>query len=52
MTGRVHAGRGRHHHLAWESQPLVAPLPRPRRFGPGVLLLVATIAFVLGMLVG
>lgn len=48
MSGRVHVGRGGHHHLAWESQPLVRSTDRPRPIG---LRLVA-VAFVAGLLIG
>lgn len=52
MTARVHASRGGHHHLAWEAQPLVGPLRRPRRYGVRTLVLVALVAFLAGVLVG
>lgn len=48
MTARVHKAKGRHHHLAWESQPLVGPAPRRRTFGARILML----AFAAGVLIG
>ena len=36
--------RRHHHHLAWESQPLVTPSVRPRRYSQRMLLLVAIVA--------
>lgn len=43
--------RRHHHHLAWESQPLVTPSVRPRRYSHRMLLLVAIVAFLLGVLI-
>jgi len=48
MTARVRSSSGGHHHLEWESQVLVGPLPRRRVFGARVLML----AFVAGLLIG
>jgi hypothetical protein len=49
LTGRVHVARGGHQHLAWESQPLVGPSAPPRRYSLRALVLVAVVAFMLGL---
>lgn len=40
-----------HHHLAWDSQPLVRPTERPRRFTLPAVVAIAVAAFVLGLLI-
>ncbi|QNG47402.1 hypothetical protein [Sphingobium yanoikuyae] len=47
MSRRFDAARGGHHHLAWDSQPLVGPAQR-RGYSPGWLAL----AFAIGLLIG
>lgn len=48
MSRRIDAARGGHHHLAWESQPLIGAPVRRRGYPVGWLVL----AFVLGLLIG
>ena len=48
MSRRFEAARGGHHHLAWESQPLIQATIRRR--GYGVRMIAA--AFVVGLLLG
>lgn len=48
MSRRFDAARGGHHHLAWESQPLVGSTARRRGYTGGWLAL----AFALGLLIG
>ena len=51
MTVRVHAVRGGHPHLAWESQPLVGPLPRRRVFGARAVMLAFAVGIVIGLFI-
>lgn len=48
MSRRFDAARGGHHHLAWESQPLICAPVRRRSYPIGWLAL----AFALGLLIG
>lgn len=48
MNRRFTPSRGGHHHLAWESQPLVRSMPR--RAAQPVRLIV--LAFAIGLLAG
>lgn len=48
MSRRVHAASTAHMHRAWDSQPLVGPTPRARRYRGAIVLL----AFVVGLLIG
>ena len=48
MSRRVHAASTAHMHRAWDSQPLIGPTPRARRYGAGVVVL----AFIFGLLIG
>lgn len=50
MTSRVHCRSVGREHLAWESQPLVAPAPRARRYGRAALVLAFVAGLVLGLL--
>lgn len=50
MSRRVQAARGGHHHLAWESQPLVRSTDRPRGFTVRAIAAVFIIGFSLGLL--
>lgn len=50
MSSRVHCRSVARQHLAWESQPLVAPAPRPRRYGRRALILAFVAGVVLGLL--
>lgn len=50
MSLRFHSPSGAHHHLAWEDQPLVGPIARPRRHARSALVL--ALAFIAGLLLG
>jgi hypothetical protein len=48
VSRRFDAARGGHHHLAWESQPLLGASTQRRGRSAGWL----TLAFALGLLIG
>jgi hypothetical protein len=51
MSRRFDAARGGHHHLAWESQPLIQATVRRRGYSLAALIVALVAGFLIGLVV-